>query len=641
MRKHAVWLVTLPVALVGIEAAHALANAAFGAPGSEVLESAESGAGLIPLLAALALAAVLCGLVGRVAGLWWTPRRSRAVLLPFVLLPPLGFVLLELGEALAHSPIEWEELVGPTFLVGLALQLPVALVGYLLARALLRLSDEVRELRPTGSPPPGARHRVLVRHVSGRRPAARDARLLGRPRAGTAADGNRLELTRSLSVTAARAWSRQRQRGRNEMTDKQSRVQRALPSSRRGRTGVVIIAVLCVAAVLGVALALATVFGGGGTGQAASTMSMAGMNMGPSEGTAYWHRVGGAGFKSDGKVAHLLHQRRQGRLGLRAARPQRDHRRAVRRGRRHLRQVGPRPDRLALPEVPLPRLHGRHASRTCSRRPADERYLGLLGPVIRAEVGDTIKVVFRNTCPFPASVHPHGVFYEKDSEGAPYNDGTSGADKADDAVPTGGRHTYVWQVPERAGPAPGDGSSVMWMYHSHTDEVADTYAGLMGPMEITARGMARPDGSPKDVDREFFALFSVMNENESPYLEQNLHRFAEPPFPDLDDEDFEESNLMHSINGYVFGNQPLITMHKGERVRWYVMSMGTEVDLHTPHWHGNTVTVNGMRMDTVSLLPATMIVADMVPDDPGIWLFHCHVNDHIRAGMLTRYRVVD
>ena len=33
------------------------------------------------------------------------------------------------------------------------------------------------------------------------------------------------------------------------------------------------------------------------------------------------------------------------------------------------------------------------------------------------------------------------------------------------------------------------------------------------------------------------------------------------------------------------------------------MSMGTEVDLHTPHWHGNTVTVNGMRMDVVSLLP--------------------------------------
>jgi hypothetical protein len=274
------------------------------------------------------------------------------------------------------------------------------------------------------------------------------------------------------------------------------------------------------------------------------------------------------------------------------------------------------------------------------RRPADENYLGMLGPVIRAEVGDTIKVVFRNTCPFPASMHPHGVFYEKDSEGAPYNDGTHGADKADDGVPTGGTHTYVWDVPPRAGPGPGDGSSVMWMYHGHVDEIGDTYAGLMGPMEITRRGMARPDGSPKDVDREVFALFSVMNENASPYLGHNLHTFAQPPFPDPDDEDFQESNLMHSINGYVFGNQPMIAVHKGERVRWYVMSMGTEVDLHTPHWHGNTVTVNGMRMDVVSLLPATMVVADMVPDDPGIWLFHCHVNDHIRAGMMTRYQVL-
>ncbi len=180
------------------------------------------------------------------------------------------------------------------------------------------------------------------------------------------------------------------------------------------------------------------------------------------------------------------------------------------------------------------------------------------------------------------------------------------------------------------------------MYHSHTDKVADTYAGLMGPIEVTRQGMARADGSPSDVDREVFVLFSVMNENESPFLEDNLHRFAQRPYPhDLDEDEFVESNLMHSINGYVFGNQPMITVRKGEHVRWYVMSMGTEVDLHTPHWHGNTVTVNGMRMDTVSLLPATMVVADMVPDDPGIWLFHCHVNDHIRAGMLTRYRVLD
>lgn len=144
----------------------------------------------------------------------------------------------------------------------------------------------------------------------------------------------------------------------------------------------------------------------------------------------------------------------------------------------------------------------------------------------------------------------------------------------------------------------------MWMYHSHTDEIGDTYAGLQGFMEITARGMARAHGSPKDVDREVFELFSVMNENKSPYLDDNVHRFAQEPYSAPGDEDFEESNLMHSINGYVFGNQPRLTLHKGERVRWYLMSMGTEVDLHTPHWHGNDVLSMGMRMDVVNLLPA-------------------------------------
>jgi hypothetical protein len=268
-----------------------------------------------------------------------------------------------------------------------------------------------------------------------------------------------------------------------------------------------------------------------------------------------------------------------------------------------------------------------------------DAYLGFLGPVIRAEVGDTVKVYFRNNCRIPTSVHPHGVFYEKASEGAPYADGTSGTDKSDDAVPRGGSHTYTWLVPERAGPGPHDGSSIMWMYHSHTDEVGDTYAGLTGPMVVTARGMARADGTPRDVDREVFELFSVMNENNSPYLQVNTDRFAQPPRPVPDDEEFQESNLMHSINGYVFGNQPLLNLDRGGRVRWYVMGMGTEVDLHTPHWHGNTVLVNGMRMDVVSLLPASMVVADMVPDDPGVWLFHCHVNDHLTAGMLTRYQV--
>ena len=395
-------------------------------------------------------------------------------------------------------------------------------------------------------------------------------------------------------------------------------------------------------AAMAVFAAFAVATGGGAPGPVyagSDDDSMAGMDMGAMQGANYWQDVSGGGFQSDGvtRTYYISADKvvwdyaPQGTNEI-TGKPFDDVADTY---------VKSGPGRIGSRYVKC--LYRGYTDATFGhriKRPADEKYLGLLGPVIRAEVGDTIKVVFRNTCPFPASVHPHGVFYAKNSEGAPYNDGTHGANKADDAVPTSGTHTYVWDVPPRAGPGPDDGSSVMWMYHSHTDEVSDTYAGLMGPMEITRRGMARPDGSPTDVDREVFALFSVMNENSSPFLDENVHRFAQPPFPDPDDEDFEESNLMHSINGYVFGNQPMIAMHRGEHVRWYVMSMGTEVDLHTPHWHGNTVTVNGMRMDVVSLLPATMVVADMVPDDVGTWLFHCHVNDHIRAGMLTRYTVL-
>jgi FtsP/CotA-like multicopper oxidase with cupredoxin domain len=277
---------------------------------------------------------------------------------------------------------------------------------------------------------------------------------------------------------------------------------------------------------------------------------------------------------------------------------------------------------------------------TMKQRGAEWQHLGVLGPVIHAEVGDTIHVVFKNMLRFPASVHPHGVLYKKDSEGAPYADGTSGAAKSDDAVPPGGSHTYVWQVPERAGPGPMDGSSVLWMYHSHVDEPADTNAGLIGPIIVTAKGMARPDGSPKDVDRELVTMFTVFDENTSLYLNANIKRFAgDPAGVNPDDEGFVESNKMHSINGYVFGNLPGLDTKKGEHVRWYVMSQGTEVDLHTPHWHGNTVVLNGMRTDVANLLPMSMQVADMVPDAPGKWLYHCHVNDHIIAGMLATYTV--
>ena len=269
---------------------------------------------------------------------------------------------------------------------------------------------------------------------------------------------------------------------------------------------------------------------------------------------------------------------------------------------------------------------------------AEWEHLGILGPVIHAEVGDTIKVVFTNKASRPYSIHPHGVFYTKAHEGVPYADGTLGDAKADDRVPPGGTHTYAWEVPARAGPGPLDPSSVVWLYHSHVDAPKDTNTGLVGAIIVTAKGMARADGRPRDVDREFFTLFTVFDENQSWYLERSRQAFALPG--EAEEKEFEESNLMHGINGLVFANLDGLTMRQGERVRWYAMSLGTEVDLHTPHWHGNTGLMTGRRVDVVELLPASTRVLDMIADSPGIWMYHCHVNDHITAGMTALYKVI-
>ena len=287
-------------------------------------------------------------------------------------------------------------------------------------------------------------------------------------------------------------------------------------------------------------------------------------------------------------------------------------------------------------------------------RAPEWEHTGILGPILRAEVGDTIRILFKNNATRPYSMHPHGVFYRKDSEGAPYDDGTSGADKEDDAVPPGKTHLYTWEVPERAGPGPNDPSSIVWLYHSHTNELKDIESGLIGAMIITRRGMADADGKAKDVDREFVCLYLLFDENVSWYLDHNIQTFTTDPkgvskveFAPVDNEGnfsglgsgFTVANAKFAINGHIYGTGPMMTMKKGERVRWYLVALGEQFSVHTPHWHGNVVLHDGKRTDVVPLMQAQMETVDMVPDNPGIWMFHCHIDDHMDAGMVTLYKV--
>uniref|UniRef100_A0A2K5CXC2 Ceruloplasmin n=1 Tax=Aotus nancymaae TaxID=37293 RepID=A0A2K5CXC2_AOTNA len=273
---------------------------------------------------------------------------------------------------------------------------------------------------------------------------------------------------------------------------------------------------------------------------------------------------------------------------------------------------------------------------------AQPAWLGFLGPVLKAEVGDVILIHLKNFATRPYTIHPHGVFYEKDSEGSLYPDGSSGPLKADDSVPPGGSHIYNWTIPEGHAPTDADPACLTWIYHSHVDAPRDIATGLIGPLITCKRGALDGNSPPQrqDVDHEFFLLFSVIDENLSWHLDENIATYcSDPASVNKEDETFQESNRMHAINGFVYGNLPELNMCAQKRVAWHLFGMGNEVDVHTAFFHGQMLTTRGHRTDVAHIFPATFVTAEMVPWEPGTWLVSCQVNSHFRDGMQALYNI--
>lgn len=327
----------------------------------------------------------------------------------------------------------------------------------------------------------------------------------------------------------------------------------------------------------------------------------------------------------------------------------------------------PSPDVLSRHRVPKVRYIQYVDGTFTTRVPAAPR-LGILGPVLRGVVGDYLEITFWNRTALPLSMHAHGVKYDKDSEGTYYGrsqqltlleKGSKGQGLGSGlgaAIGPNARFNYVWYLDENSGPLPSEPSSKAWLYHSHVSGEGEIDLGLVGCIIVTDPKRARPDGTPNDVDREMAALFMIFNESDADLeaeersaapggaeslsnLITTLGSPREQPVPaavSLTPSQLAEEGQRHAINGYVYGNLPGLEMNQGERVRWYLFGLGSETDLHTPHWHGLRVIEEGRRRtDTIELLPGSMKVADMLADNPGEWLFHCHVADHMANGMFA------
>jgi len=241
------------------------------------------------------------------------------------------------------------------------------------------------------------------------------------------------------------------------------------------------------------------------------------------------------------------------------------------------------------------------------------------GPTIRVTEGDHVRVTLTNDLPAPTTIHWHGIDVPVAQDGVP---GLS-----QNAVEPG--ETFVYDF---IATNPG----TRW-YHSHVDSNMQIQLGLFGAFIIEPRV---PE--PVHYDREFTYLLSEKALDVTPAValgEADVrHRTAGNGrggafAPDL--------FLMNGKSGAAIDP---VTVAVGERVRIRLINAGNLV--HTIHTHGHSFTIIAtdgnpvpivarLTKDTVLIGPAERYDLELVANNPGIWMFHCHINNHAANGMVT------
>jgi FtsP/CotA-like multicopper oxidase with cupredoxin domain len=230
---------------------------------------------------------------------------------------------------------------------------------------------------------------------------------------------------------------------------------------------------------------------------------------------------------------------------------------------------------------------------------------GVHGPTIEAVQGDRVRIYVTNKLPEATTVHWHGLILPSGM------DGVSGISQP----PIGVGETFVYEFTLL--------QHGTFMYHSHHDSMTQEALGLTGMFIIHPR----KDESPK-VDRDFVILLH----------EWRIDADTSRPNP-LEMTDF---NVL-TMNGKVFPAAAPLVIKQGQRVRIRFGNLSSQ-DHHPIHFHGYEF--NLTAEDGASIAPehqrkgSTVLVAvgqtrdiEFVANNPGDWVFHCHMLHHMMNQM--------
>ncbi|XP_072126678.1 coagulation factor V-like isoform X1 [Mobula birostris] len=279
-------------------------------------------------------------------------------------------------------------------------------------------------------------------------------------------------------------------------------------------------------------------------------------------------------------------------------------------------------------------------------RGENEKHLGILGPVISAEVNDIIVVKFKNMASRPFSIHTHGVpreipneyiFEEKELKDWPR--------KEEDIVNPNQTKDYIWHVTKGSAPTDKDFDCKAWSYYSDVNPERDIHTGLIGPLIICKPGTLHKITHGISKIQEFSLLFMTFDETKSWYLEDNIHKFCSSPcYLKRESTVFQNSMKFHAINGHVAESLPGLVMAQNRLVRWHLLSIDGSADIYSVHFHGQPFIMRRAkmhRMGIYTLLPGLFGTIEMNPTKVGYWLLDCETAEHLQEGMRAIFLVYD
>lgn len=147
-RRRFVWLLSLPLGAMGWIAGHSLAYLLVAPNGAHrerlLAETGHGYFGVAPLVVACAISVILIGLFLAIGDGFCGRARARVAVWPIGLVPPLGFAVQEhLERAIELNGFALGVALEPPFLVGMALQLPLAAAALMAAHAVLTFGHAV------------------------------------------------------------------------------------------------------------------------------------------------------------------------------------------------------------------------------------------------------------------------------------------------------------------------------------------------------------------------------------------------------------------------------------------------------------------------------------------------------------------